>query len=216
MREPRRVRCRSIVRFCISVYNGRRTPPAQPSYERRRTGNALHKLLIAPTSLQDSAPIEYIEATVAAGYDGIGLRVHRSPGLPFHPVVGDAALIARDEEPDRGCRPSTVFDLYSFYLRAGHGRRELRARDGAWRLVRREIRDRDGRRHGLVAPARQFHRDLRSREAIRPHLLARIRRDPPARDPAADRAAHRRGEARRRDLHRPAASCALRRQRRPT
>jgi sugar phosphate isomerase/epimerase len=75
----------------------------------------VRKLIIAPTTLQDTAPIEYIEATAAAGYDGIGLRVHRSPGRPFHPVVGNAVLIAemRDRIADAGL---DVFDLYSFYL----------------------------------------------------------------------------------------------------
>lgn len=78
-------------------------------------GEALRKLIIAPTTLQDTAPIEYIEATIAAGYDGIGLRVHRSPGLPFHPVAGNASLIAemRGRIADAGL---LVFDLYSFYL----------------------------------------------------------------------------------------------------
>jgi len=70
---------------------------------------------MAPTSLQDSAQLDYIDATIAAGYDGIGLRVHRSPGLPFHPVVGDTALIRemRTRIADAGIE---VFDLYSFYL----------------------------------------------------------------------------------------------------
>src|SRR5689334_16885259 len=83
--------------------------------ERPTRGNALRRLIIAPTTLQDTAQIEYIEATVAAGYDGIGLRVHRSPGLPFHSVVGNAALIAemRSRIADAGL---DVFDLYSFYL----------------------------------------------------------------------------------------------------
>jgi sugar phosphate isomerase/epimerase len=75
----------------------------------------LNQIIIAPTTLQDTAPLEYVEATAAAGYDGIGLRVHRSPGLPFHPVLGDAALIRdmRQRIADAGL---AVFDLYSFYL----------------------------------------------------------------------------------------------------
>jgi len=73
----------------------------------------LHKLFIAPTSLQDTSPLDYIDATIHAGYDGIGLRVHRSPGLPFHPVVGDAALTAEMKARLDGL---PVFDLYSFYL----------------------------------------------------------------------------------------------------
>jgi len=76
----------------------------------------LNKLFIAPTSLQETAPLDYIEATIAAGYDGIGLRVHRSPGLPFHPVVGDADLIGEMKARLDGF---PVFDLYSFYLEPG-------------------------------------------------------------------------------------------------
>ena len=73
----------------------------------------MNTIIIAPTTLQDTAQLEYIDATIAAGYDGIGLRVHRSPGLPFHPVVGDAALIREMRQRLDGF---AVFDLYSFYL----------------------------------------------------------------------------------------------------
>jgi sugar phosphate isomerase/epimerase len=73
----------------------------------------LNKIVIAPTTLQDTAQLEYIDATIAAGYDGIGLRVHRSPGLPFHPVVGETALIREMRQRLDGFE---VFDLYSFYL----------------------------------------------------------------------------------------------------
>lgn len=75
----------------------------------------MNKIIIAPTTLQDTAPLEYIEATTAAGYDGIGLRVHRSPGLPFFPIVGDAALI-REMKQRIADASLAVFDLYSFYL----------------------------------------------------------------------------------------------------
>ena len=86
-----------------------------PRNRRAKTspGEHLRQIIIAPTTLQDTAPLDYIEATVAAGYDGIGLRVHRSPGLPFHPVVGNAALIAEMRARLAGL---PVFDLYSFYL----------------------------------------------------------------------------------------------------
>ena len=76
----------------------------------------MHTLFIAPTTLQDAAPLDYVDATLRAGYDGIGLRVHRSPGLPFHPVVGDATLIREMKARLDGF---PVFDLYSFYLEPG-------------------------------------------------------------------------------------------------
>lgn len=70
-------------------------------------------LALAPTTLPDSEPLEYLRAAHEARYDAIGLRLNRSPGLPFHPITGNAALVRelkrRLELP--------VLDIYSFYLR---------------------------------------------------------------------------------------------------
>jgi sugar phosphate isomerase/epimerase len=75
----------------------------------------LRRLFLAPTSLADTAPLEFAAAAAAAGYDGIGLRVNASPGLPFHPVIGNAPLVRelRRALDDSGL---AVLDLYSFYL----------------------------------------------------------------------------------------------------
>jgi sugar phosphate isomerase/epimerase len=75
----------------------------------------MNPLIMAPTTLPQTPPLDYIAATVAAGYDGIGLRLHRSPGLPFHPVVGNAALV-RDIERALAHAGLAVFDIFSFYL----------------------------------------------------------------------------------------------------
>ena len=101
--------------FAGTVLHTPRENAYAPPEPTRKTspGERLHKIIIAPTTLQDTAPLDYIEATIGAGYDGIGLRVHRSPGLPFHPVVGDAALIREMRSRLAGF---PVFDLYSFYL----------------------------------------------------------------------------------------------------
>src|SRR4051794_24238221 len=52
---------------------------------------------------------------MAAGFSAIGLRLNRSPGLPFHPVSGDHGLITSIKRAlaNSGAR---VFDIYSFYL----------------------------------------------------------------------------------------------------
>ena len=42
----------------------------------------LNKLTIMAASLPDTPPLEFIEAASAAGYDGIGLRLHQSPSFP--------------------------------------------------------------------------------------------------------------------------------------
>src|SRR5207249_4469894 len=54
----------------------------------------MNPIVLAPTSLASTPPLEYIDAAVQAGYDGIGIRLFRSPGInyAFYPVAGDAEL----------------------------------------------------------------------------------------------------------------------------
>jgi len=75
----------------------------------------MNTLILAPTTLPETPPLDYIEAAGAAGYDGVGLRLHRSPGLPFHPVVGNAPLI-RDIKRALADAGLPVFDIFSCYL----------------------------------------------------------------------------------------------------
>ena len=48
----------------------------------KSTRCSLNKLTIMAASLPDTPPLEFIEAAAAAGYDGIGLRLHKSPAFP--------------------------------------------------------------------------------------------------------------------------------------
>ncbi len=75
----------------------------------------MNKLILAPTTLPETPPLDYIAAADAAGFDGVGLRLHRSPGLPFHPVVGNAPLI-RDIKRALADTGLPVFDIFSCYL----------------------------------------------------------------------------------------------------
>ena len=94
-------------------------------------GRCVRKLINAPTTLQDTAPIEYIEATDAAGYDGIGLRVHRSPGLHVSEGTPPTFLVHAVDDPAvplensllmlgalRGARRPVEAHLFE---RGGHG-----------------------------------------------------------------------------------------------
>ena len=108
---------------------------------------------------------------------------------------------------------STVFDLYSFYLEPDTDVREFRARDGAWRLVRREIRDRDGRRRPTGRASATISCktcDLAAQFGLTCSLEFAVIR-PLATLPQTVRLIDG-GEARRRDLHRSAAPGALGRQ----
>jgi sugar phosphate isomerase/epimerase len=75
----------------------------------------LPALFLAPTTLMDARPLDLIEAARNAGYDGLGLRLHPSPALPYHPVVGDAPLIRRMKRTLAETRLK-VLDIYTFYL----------------------------------------------------------------------------------------------------
>jgi len=70
---------------------------------------------LAPTTLPAAAPLAFIGAAAAGRFDGIGLRLNASPGLPFHPVAGDPALIraVKQKIADHGLK---VLDILSFYL----------------------------------------------------------------------------------------------------
>jgi sugar phosphate isomerase/epimerase len=63
----------------------------------------------------DAAPLGLIEAARDAGYDGLGLRLHPSPKLPYHPIVGDAPLI-RQMQRTLADAKLRVLDIYTFYL----------------------------------------------------------------------------------------------------
>jgi sugar phosphate isomerase/epimerase len=76
---------------------------------------ALNDLVLAPTTIPEAAPLDYVEAAAAAGYRHVGLRLNRSPGLPFQPVVGNASLI-KAMKATLAAGGLKVLDVYSFYL----------------------------------------------------------------------------------------------------
>ena len=75
----------------------------------------MNRLFLAPTTLLDTPPIDFLAAAAEAGFDGVGLRLYRSPNLPFHPVVGNTALI---REIKRALADSglALLDIFTFYL----------------------------------------------------------------------------------------------------
>lgn len=53
----------------------------------------MNRITLAPTSLPSTPPLEYIKAATAAGYQGLGFRLHKSPAYPdWVDWLGDAAL----------------------------------------------------------------------------------------------------------------------------
>src|SRR5690606_25545098 len=65
--------------------------------------------------LPDTPALEYIQAAAAGGFDAVGLRLNRSPGLPFHPIAGNAALV-REVKRALADTNLPVHDIFSCYL----------------------------------------------------------------------------------------------------
>ena len=73
-------------------------------------------IALSPPTLPDAAPIEYVQAAAAAGYEAVGLRLAPSPLFPYYPIVGDAPLI-RELKTALASSGLSVLDILSFYLR---------------------------------------------------------------------------------------------------
>ena len=77
----------------------------------------MNEIVLAPTSLPNAEPLDYVDAAARAGYDGIGIRLFRSPGITyaFHPVAGDKELM-RQVKGAISASGMKVYDVLSFYM----------------------------------------------------------------------------------------------------
>jgi sugar phosphate isomerase/epimerase len=79
-----------------------------------------NKIALSPNSLVGVPALEYIDALVKAGYDGIGLRMYASPGVNYEsvtqPLAGNAPLM---REVKRALENSglILYDILSYYIR---------------------------------------------------------------------------------------------------
>jgi sugar phosphate isomerase/epimerase len=78
----------------------------------------VNKLVNSPQNLGTTPPLEYIDATIKAGYDAVGIRTYRAPGMTynFNPIVGQPDL-ERDVKHALADSGLEIYDNYSFYLR---------------------------------------------------------------------------------------------------
>jgi sugar phosphate isomerase/epimerase len=76
----------------------------------------VNKITLAPTTLPTTPPLEFIQAAAGAGYDGLGLRLHKSPAYPnWQDWLGDAALKREVKAALAGSGQPMVESL-SYYL----------------------------------------------------------------------------------------------------
>ncbi len=76
----------------------------------------MNKIAMAPTCLPDTPPLEYVAAAAKAGFEAIGLRLHKSPVYPeWQSWLGDSGL-KRDVKQAISDSGLEVVDVLSFYL----------------------------------------------------------------------------------------------------
>jgi sugar phosphate isomerase/epimerase len=76
----------------------------------------MNRLTLAPTTLPDTPPLEFIKAAVDAGFEGLGFRLHKSPAYPnWQNWLGDAAL-KRDVRAALASSGQKMVESLSYYL----------------------------------------------------------------------------------------------------
>ena len=71
---------------------------------------------MAPTTLPSTPPLEFIQAAVSAGFEGLGLRLHKSPAYPnWVDWLGDAAL-KREVKAALADSGQEMVESLSYYL----------------------------------------------------------------------------------------------------
>jgi sugar phosphate isomerase/epimerase len=76
----------------------------------------MNKLVMAPTCLPMTPPLEYVAAAADGGFQAIGLRLHKSPVVPDWRSWLDDAALKRDVKRQIADRGLEVVDILSFYL----------------------------------------------------------------------------------------------------
>src|ERR1700730_14388037 len=76
----------------------------------------MRRITLAPTTLPETPPLEYIQAAVSAGFEGLGFRLHKSPAYPtWEDWLGDAAL-KREVKRALEAAGQEMVESLSYYL----------------------------------------------------------------------------------------------------
>src|SRR5437763_11438528 len=76
----------------------------------------MNRITLAPTTLPNTPPLEYIKAATTAGFEGLGLRLHKSPAYPnWVDWLGDTTL-RRDVKQALSDSGQAMVESLSYYL----------------------------------------------------------------------------------------------------
>ncbi len=87
----------------------------------------MNRITLAPTTLPDTPPLEFIQAAASAGYDGLGFRLHKSPAYPnWVDWLADASL-KREVKRALADSGQEMVESLSYYLLPEMDLQEYRA-----------------------------------------------------------------------------------------
>lgn len=76
----------------------------------------MNRITLAPTTLPNTPPLEFIAAAVSAGFERLGFRLHKSPAYPnWEDWLGDAAL-KREVKARLTSSGQEMIESLSYYL----------------------------------------------------------------------------------------------------
>jgi sugar phosphate isomerase/epimerase len=76
----------------------------------------LNRITLAPTTLPSTPPLEFVAAAAAAGYQGLGLRLHKSPAYPDWVNWLDDAALKRQVKTALADSGQEMVESLSYYL----------------------------------------------------------------------------------------------------
>jgi sugar phosphate isomerase/epimerase len=76
----------------------------------------MNRITLAPTTLPSTPPLEFIQAAVGAGFEGLGFRLHKSPAYPnWQDWLGDGPL-KREVKSALSAAGQEMVESLSYYL----------------------------------------------------------------------------------------------------
>src|SRR5437660_9764897 len=106
--------------FTPELSGPRSQSSASAASSRAMRKSSMNKIALSPNSLVGVPALEYIDALVKAGYDGIGLRMYASPGVGYEsvtqPIAGNRPLM-REIKTALAGSGLILYDILSYYIR---------------------------------------------------------------------------------------------------
>jgi sugar phosphate isomerase/epimerase len=86
------------------------------AHSRASGGYDVNRITLAPTTLPSTPPLEFIQAAVGAGFEGLGFRLHKSPAYPNWVDWTTDAALRREVKQRLADSGQEMVESLSYYL----------------------------------------------------------------------------------------------------